>query len=119
LARIAGVTDNKIKKVWESFQKWREKILLAVDQGDLPYNWRELIKVGLISSRNYRPKLEAQAFANIFSNYVPQAPTGRIVEWVNVTLKSLGQPPVSKSSLNDYIKKRQQISPATPISITE
>ena len=62
------------------------------------------------------PKKIAYAFADIFLRYVPQAPRDRMAEWVNVTLKSLGRSAVSNSSLSDYIKEHQQISPMPPIT---
>lgn len=115
-ARLGGVKNREIKKTQ---QKWRKEISLAVAQGKFPPNWRELTKVKIISSYKYRPKSEAQALAIKFLQYVPQAPTGRIVEWVKAILKSLGRPPVGKTSLNDYIKKgKLQISQVTPISST-
>ena len=117
-ARIGGVKNKEIKKTQ---QKWGKEISLAVAQGKFPPNWRELTKVEIISSYKYRPKSEAQALAIKFLQYVPQAPTGRIVTWVNMVLKALGRRPVSKSKLHDYISSRKQepILPGPPISITE
>jgi hypothetical protein len=106
-ARLAGVKDlgeRGIKKVRE---EWRGKVYLAVSQGKFPPNWRELTKVQIISSYKYRPKSEAQALANVFLTFVPQAKADRIVTWVKKTLESLGGPPVGRTSLNDYISKRK------------
>jgi len=110
-ARLAGVTDKKINDVRQDLQKWREKILLAVDQGSFPSNWRELTKVELISSWRYRPRSEAQAFAHVLLGYVPQAPDNRIAIWVNAIIESLGQPPVSISNLRAYINKERKRRP--------
>jgi hypothetical protein len=111
LARLAGVTERKIKDAWEDLQKWRERISLAVAQGKWPSNWRELTKTELISSWKYRPRSEAHAFAIVFLHYAPEAKDNRIALWVNAILKSLGQPTVSIYELREYIKKERQRRP--------
>lgn len=113
-ARLSGVRGKRIKEVHE---EWREKISLAVSRGNFPSNWRELSKGNLVRSYKYLPKTEAQALANVFLQYASQAPpsiivewvpTGRIVEWVNAILKSLGRPTVGKTNLNKFISKRRE-----------
>lgn len=108
MARMGGVRDKELER---KKKEWREKISLAVAQGKFPSNWREIAKVELISSRKYRPKSEAQAFAIVFLGYVPQAPDNRIAIWVKAILKSLGQDTVSISELREYIKKERQRRP--------
>lgn len=108
MARMGGVRDKELER---KKKEWREKISLAVAQGKFPSNWREIAKVELISSRKYRPKSEAQAFAIVLLGYVPQAPDNRIAIWVKAILKSLGQDTVSISELREYIKKELQRRP--------
>lgn len=111
IASLSGVTDKKIKDVRNYLQKWRDKISQAVSQGNFPANWRELIKCELITTREYRPKSEAQAFANVFLEYVSKAKDNRIALWVNDILKSLGRPTASNSKLRDYVKKERELRP--------
>jgi hypothetical protein len=104
IARLAGVTDKKINDVWNDLQKWRDKISQAVSQGIFPSNWRELMKEELISSYEYHPKSQAQAFAIIFLGYAPKASDKRIATWVNTVLKSL-QCPCKESKLTTLLAK--------------
>lgn len=114
LAHLSGATDFQIKQAMDDLKKLRDKISLSVSQGKFPPNWRELIKVELISSWRYHAKSQAQSFAIVFLEYVPQASANKIAPWVNVVLKSLGRPTASKSKLREYIKKERQLRPWLP-----
>jgi len=111
LARLAGATDFQIKQARDNLKILRDKIFLAVSQGNFPPNWHELIKVKLISSRRYHAKSQAQAFAIIFLEYAPKASANRIAPWVNAVLKSLGRPTASNSKLREYINKKRNLMP--------
>jgi len=111
LARIAGATDFQIKQAKDNLKNLRDKIFFAVSQGNFPPNWRELIKEELISSYKHYPKTQAQAFAIVFLEYVPQAKTKRIVTWVNAVLKSLERLPASEARLWKYIEKERKLRP--------
>ncbi len=112
IARLGGIRKDHIQNIWDN---WRKQISDHAVKGKISTHWRQVIN-------GYNPPTTPQQigrkFADIFLQYIPQAPTDRMVAWVNVTLKSLKRPIVSKSSLNDYIKQRQ-ISPITPVTITE
>jgi hypothetical protein len=108
-------------------KEWRKIILNAAEE--FPPYWREAIEEKVWPGRRYGPQqrkpkphvFAAHVFTDVFLGYVPEVPTGRIVDWVNIILKSLGRPTVSKSSLNTYISSRKQepILPGTPILITK
>ena len=115
IARLGGIRSNTIKKIWD---EWREKVSKQAIEGKISPHWHQVI-MGEIFPGYPAPKKIAYAFADIFLRYVPQAHRDRMANWVNVTLKSLGRSAVSNSSLSDYIKEHQQISPMAPISITE
>jgi hypothetical protein len=111
LAHLAGVTDKKIKAVRNNLQRWRIKISQSVSSDRFPSNWRELMKEDLISSYQYHPKTEAQAYAVVFLEYAPEAKNNRIATWVNAVLRSLDCPTVKISGLSDYVKKRRELKP--------
>jgi hypothetical protein len=109
--RLSGVKDSGplgIKRVWNA---WRQKVHLAVSQGNFPSNWRELTKVELISAWKYRPRSEALALAIVFLEFVPRARNYTIAVWVNTILKSLAEPSVSNSELREYIEKERGLRP--------
>lgn len=123
ILQLAGVRKNVIQK---KGQEWRKKLQVAA--GKITPYWHEAISEKIWPGHRYAPKKQkphvfaAHVFADVFLGYVPQVPTDRLVEWVNIILKSLGRPTVSKSKLHVYIsisKKEQRILPGTPISITE
>ncbi|MBU4232786.1 MAG: hypothetical protein L6277_04755 [Desulfobacterales bacterium] len=114
IASLAGVTDKKIKNVRDDLQKWRDKISQAVSQGIFPSNWRELMKEELISSYEYHPKSQAQAFAIIFLGYAPTASDKIIATWVNAVLKSLQCHTASESKLREYISKERELRSSLP-----
>jgi hypothetical protein len=117
IAQLAGIRSDLVQNIWDD---WREQVSTRAIEGKISPIWRKVIMEDIYPGQGYYPpKKIAYEFADIFLQYVSQAPPGRIVEWVNLTLKSLRRPTVSKSTLNDYIKKHQQISSGTPISITE
>ena len=115
IARLGGIRSDLVQNIWDD---WRKQVSTHAVKGKISPHWRQVIMNEIFPGYS-TPKKKAYEFADIFLRYVPQARPGRIVHWVNVTLESLGRPTVSKSSLNDYIKKHQQISHVTPISITE
>jgi len=119
IARIGGIRRDVIRNIWDD---WRKKVSARAVKGEIPHQWRLLIMDEMYPGRGYAPKTTpqqiARKFADIFLQYVPQeVPPNTIVEWVNLTLKSLGRPAGSKSKLHDYISKRKQ-QLLTPISIT-
>ena len=122
IARLCGIRTDYVQNIWDD---WREKVSVRAVKGEIPHLWRDIIMDEMYPGRGYAPQITpqqtAREFADIFLRYVPStAPADRIVEWVNVTLKSLKRPTVSKSMLNAYIsKKKKGTSPVTPISITE
>jgi len=122
ILQIAGVRKDGIQR---KGQEWRKKLSAQVVAGKFPTYWREAIWEKLWPRRGNVPKkqsthiLAAQAFADVFVGYVPEVPTGRMVEWVNIILKSLGRATVSKSSLNAYISISKKQQPKIPMSITE
>lgn len=120
ILQIAGVRKDGIKT---QGQKWRKEIQVAA--GKFPTYWREAISKKIWPGSIFVPPKQkphvfaAYVFADVFVGYVPKVPTGRMVEWVNIILKSLGRPPVSKSSLNAYISISKKQQPKIPMSITE
>jgi hypothetical protein len=108
-------------------KEWRKKIQETADK--FPLYWREAIQEKVWPGHRFVPENQKQkshvftahVFADVFLGHAPKIPTGTMVKWVNIVLKSLGRPTVSESKLNDYIssRKREPILPGTPISITE
>ena len=99
---------------------------IQVATGKFPTYWREAIWDKIWPGHGYVPKKQkphvfaAHVFADVFVGYVPKVPIGRMVEWVNIILISLGRPSVSKSSLNAYISiSKKQQPKIIPMSITE
>lgn len=119
IARLGGIRKDHIQNIWDN---WRKQVSAQAAKGNISPHWRRLIMDEMFPGHGYTPKTTPQQigrkFADIFLQYIPQAPTARMVEWVNATLISLKRPIASKSSLNDYIKERQT-SPVTPVTITE
>jgi hypothetical protein len=116
IVRLCGVRKDHVQNIWDD---WRKQVSTQAVKGKISPRWRQVI-MDEIFPGYAAPKKIAYAFADIFLQYASQARPSRMVHWVNVTLESLGRPMLSKSSLNDYIsKKQQQISQATPFSITE
>ncbi|MBM4275596.1 MAG: hypothetical protein FJ134_14220 [Deltaproteobacteria bacterium] len=120
IARLGGIRSDSVQKIWDD---WRKRITARAVKGEIPHQWRLIIMDDMYPGRGYAPPktpLEtARKFAEVFLQYVPpeaEAPPGRIVEWVHLTLKSLGRPTGSKSKLHDYISERKQRL-LTPISI--
>jgi hypothetical protein len=114
LARIADATDFQIKQAKDNLKNLRDKIFLAVSQGNFPSNWREIMKEELISSYEYHPKTEAQAFAIIFLEHAHGASNRTIVKWVNASLKSLGRRTASATKLRENLQKEREIRPWLP-----
>ena len=115
IARLGGIRSDLVQNIWGD---WRKQVSTQAVKGKISPRWRQVMMDEIFPGYAAPPKI-AYAFADIFLQYIGQARPGRIVHWVNVTLESLGRPPVSKSSLNDYIKKHQQISQVTLFPITE
>jgi hypothetical protein len=115
IARLGGIRSDLVQNIWGD---WRKQVSTQAVKGKISPRWRQVMMDEIFPGYAAPPKI-AYAFADIFLRYVAQARPGRIVHWVNVTLESLGRRPVSKSSLNDYIKKHQQISQVTLFPITE
>ncbi len=115
IARLGGIRSDSVQNIWDD---WRKQVSTQVVKGKISPRWRQVIMNEIFPGYTATKKI-AYEFADIFLRYVAQAPTDRIAEWVNLTLKSLGRRPVSKSSLNYYISNKKQQSPVAPISITE
>jgi hypothetical protein len=116
IARLGGIRSDLVQNIWDD---WRKQVSTRAVEGKISPRWRQIIMEDIYPGQGYYPpKKIAYAFADIFLRHVSQAPPDRIAEWVNVTLKSLRRPTVSKSTLNDYIKNHQA-SLATTISITD
>ena len=122
ILQIAGVRKDGIQS---KRQEWRKQLSTQVVAGKFPTYWREDIWEKIWPGHGNVPKkqspriLAAQAFVDVFVGYVPDVPTDRMVDWVNIILKSLGRPTVGKSSLNAYISISKKQQPKSPMSITE
>lgn len=125
ILREGGVRLDRFIKVGG---ECRKKLSAQAAEGKISPYWRESIDEKIYPGHKYNPNrrsphmFAACRFADVFLGFIPQAPTARIVEWVNIILKALGRPTVSKSNLNDYIskaKKNPEISTGTYSSITE
>jgi hypothetical protein len=116
IARLGSVRKDVVEKIWDD---WREKVRSAAIQGKISHQWRKEMMHQIHFGGSYRPKKIAYEFADIFVRYVPQAPAGRTANWVNATLKCLGRPSASKSSLTTYVKQQQNSLQTTPVEITE
>ncbi|MBM4275879.1 MAG: hypothetical protein FJ134_15670 [Deltaproteobacteria bacterium] len=104
IAQLAGVRKDVVEN-WP--KEWREKISNAADNGRISPDWRWGIEIMIFGGR-CRPQKLGYVFADIFLSHCLSAPPSRIADWVNAILKSLDQKPLSKSSLSDYVKKRQE-----------
>jgi hypothetical protein len=120
-----GVRLDRFKKVG---QECRKKLSARAAEGKISPYWRESVDEKIYPGHKYIPNRQAPhmfaacRFADVFLGFIPQAPTARIVEWVNIILTALSRPTVSKSSLNDYIsnsRKNPEISIGTSLLITE
>jgi hypothetical protein len=115
IARLCGIRKDHVQNIWDD---WRKQISTQAVKGKISSHWRQVIMDEIFPGYT-APKKIAYEFADIFLQYISKAPPGRMVHWVNVTLESLGRPTVSESSLNNYISKKQQTIPISPISIIE
>jgi hypothetical protein len=104
IAQLVGVRKDVVEN-WS--EDWREQISNAADKGEIPPDWRWIVEERLFG-RRYRPKKLGYVFADIFLSHCLLARPSRIADWVNAILKGLDLKPLSKSSLTDYVKKRQK-----------
>jgi len=114
MASLGGVTDYQIQKVKK---EWRDKLSVRVAQGGISPHWRRLLKDKTLPAWRMSAQTEAQAFAVIFLNFVPQAPDNRVEIWVNAMLISLRQRPVASSTLREYIAEYKRLNPHLQQSI--
>lgn len=104
IAQLAGVR----KDVLENWPKeWRKQISNSADNDEISHDWRWIVEEKLFG-RHHRPKKLGYMIADIFIAHCLLAPPSRIAYWVNAILKGLDLKPLSKSSLSDYVKRRQE-----------
>jgi|GEM_PF-3148930 hypothetical protein len=109
IARLASIRKDAVETVVKDYgDTWGKKISNAADKGKIPTNWRNLIEAEVFYGQRYQTPKMAHEFADIFLSYCPSAPPNRIAGWVIAMFKSLGLDSPGKTSLSDYIKKRQK-----------